>query len=497
MRTAVNRRAAAARGGATRAFLVTPFIAMLLPVAGCTVGPNYRPPKVEVPAQWLLPPEGAAATTQPSLTTTQRPNLAAWWATFDDPTLDALVRRAIEGNLDLRQATSRIRAARAARRVTSSGFWPTVDTSGSYRRSGSGARGRNGGVDLFQAGLDAAWELDVFGGIRRGIEAAEADVRSTVEDRRDVLVTLVSEVALDYMDLRGLQRQIAIARENLVTQQRSTDIARRQFNAGLVSGLDLANATAQVATTESQIPLLESDTRQVIYAISVLLGREPGALLEELSAEAPIPATPAEVPVGLPSDLLLRRPDVRRAEADLHAATARVGVATADLFPRFSLTGSFGVQSDQFKGLFDLHNRAWSVGPSVRWPLFDAGRIRANVEISSALQEQALLSYRATVLVALQDVENALVAYASEQRHREALSAAVAANRRAVDLATQLYTRGQTDFLNVLTAQRSLFSSEEALAQSDVSMATNLIALYKALGGGWELPAAPATRPRQ
>ena len=490
MRTVVNRQAVTKRHKLARAFLGS-LVLSLPATGGCTVGPNYKRPKMEMPSQWLLPPEGAAAT-QPSLTTTRPPDLARWWTQFDDPTLDALVARALEGNLGLAASTSRIRQARASRRIASSGLWPTVDTSAGFTRSrGRGADARR--ADLWHAGLDAAWELDVFGGLRRDVEAAGAEYQSAIEDRRDVLVTLVSEVALNYMDLRGLQRQLAIARENLVAQKRSTDIARRQFEAGLVSGLDLANATAQVATTESVIPRLESDARLVVYALGVLLGREPGALLEELSAEAPIPATPPEVPIGLPADLLRRRPDVRRAEADLHAATARIGVATADLFPRFSLTGSFGTAGPHFGDLFDAQNRAWSFGPSLRWPLFDAGRIRANIDVTYAIQEQALLGYRSTVLTALQDVESALVAYASEQRQHEALSAAVAANRRAVDLSTPLYTRGQTDFLNVLSSQRSLFASEEALVQSEVTMATNLISLYKALGGGWEAPAAPAS----
>ena len=492
MRTVVNRQTRTKRYSASRALLKSSVLS-LSALAGCTVGPDYRPPKVEMPSQWLLPPE-SAATTQPSLTTTHPADLARWWTQFDDPTLDALVARALEGNLGLRQATSRVRQARASRRIAGAGLWPTVDTSASFSRSrGPGPDARRN--DFFRAGLDAAWELDVFGGVRRDVEAAGAEYRASVEDRRDVLVVLVSEVALNYMDLRGRQRQLAIARENLVAQKRSTDIARRQFEAGLVSGLDLANATAQVATTESVIPRLESDARLVVYALSVLLGLEPGALLEELSAEAPIPATPPEVPIGLPAELLRRRPDVRRAEADLHAATARIGVATADLFPRFSLTGSFGTSGPHFGDLFDAQNRSWSFGPALRWPLFDAGRIRANIDVTYAVQEQALTAYRATVLTALQEVEGALVAYASEQRQREALSAAVAANRRAVELSTQLYARGQTDFLNVLSAQRALFGSEEALVQSEVTMATNLVALYRALGGGWETPIGDGAGP--
>ena len=456
-----------------------------LAIAGCTVGPDYQRPKVSMPATWV------GATTQPttqpttrtSITTVEPTALREWWTAFHDATLDSLIQRALESNLSLQQAELRIRQARAARAVVASGLWPSVDVSASYRRS----RAKIGGADLYQAGFDASWELDVFGGVRRGVEAANADIVVAIEDRRDVLVTLLSEIALDYMDLRGFQRQIVIAQRNLETERRSLDLTRRRFAGGLVSGLDVANAEAEVASNESRIPLLEQNVQQVIYALSVLLGREPTALLNELTAESPIPTTPPAVPVGLPSELLLRRPDIRRAEAQLHAATARVGVATADLFPRFSLTGSLGTSGRQPKDLVEWDQRFFAIGPTVSWPLFDAGRIRANIGVQNAIQEETLLAYRATILTALQDVESALIAYAKEQQHQAPLIAAVAANRRALNLATQLYTQGQTNFLDVLLAQRSLLVSEDALVQSERTMATNLIALYKALGGGWEI----------
>lgn len=468
-----------------------------------------------MPGQWAstpggpgsIPPSTRPAATQmtsssrPSTPTEQPAQVVEWWKTFGDPVLESLVRRAMEQNLNLLQATSRVRAARASRRAAVSGLWPNVDTSGSYRRSrdadpGSAGGGRRSGRDSFSAGLDASWELDVFGSVRRSVEAAGAEYRATLEDRRDVLVILVAEVALNYTDLRALHRELVISRENLVSQRSSTEITRKRFGVGLVSRLDTVNAEALVASTESQIPLLESAARQVIYTLSVLLGMEPGALLQELTAEAPIPPTPPEVPVGLPSDLLRRRPDIRRAEANLHAATARIGVATADLYPRFNLAGALGVAGTRLRDLGNWDNRSWSIGPGVSWPLFDAGRIRANIGIQTAQQEQALLEYRRTVLLALQEVESALVAYAAEQHRREALSRAVAANRRAVELSTELYSRGGTDFLNLLSAQRSLLGSEGALAQSDRNLAANLIALYKALGGGWEvaLPTQGMTR---
>ena len=461
---------------------------------GCAVGPDYVPPQTEVPAAWT----GVTTPTvsQTSVPTSNAMELVEWWKTFDDPMLTSLVERAITANLDLRLAEARVRQARATRAGVAAGFWPTLDTSGTYRRSydsasssSSGGRRRssnNSGISLFQAGLDAAWELDFFGGVRRSIEASEADLQAAVEDRRDVLVSLVAELGTNYINLRGIQQQIAIAQKNLQAQQHTAEITRKRHQAGFASGLDVANAEAQVATTQSQIPVLESSAQTAMYSLSILLGREPAALVPELAAEAPIPPTPPEVPVGLPSALLRRRPDIRRAEAQVHSATAQIGVATADLFPKFSLSGSFGYASNTLGSLTNWTNRFWFVGPMVSLPIFNAGKIRSNIEVQNALQEQALVTYQKTVLTALKDVESALVAYAKEQEHRKSLTQAVTHNRRAVELALQLYTAGRTDFLNVLNAQRSLFISEDALAQSIRSVSTELVALYKALGGGWE-----------
>ena len=313
------------------------------------------------------------------------------------------------------------------------------------------------------------------------------DIQAAVEDRRDVLVIMMGDVGTNYINLRGFQQQIKIARENLKAQKHNADIIQKRYEAGFVGGLDVANAKAQVATTEATIPVFESSARAAIYSLGVLLGREPAALAPDLAKAAPIPPAPREIPVGLPSELLRRRPDIRRAEAQIHAATARIGVATADLFPRFFLTGSFGVSTSDVNKLGSLaNNKFWSFGPSVTWPIFAGGRIYWNIKIQDALQEQALLTYEKTVLTALKDVETALVAYAKQQETRKSLSEAVVNNRKAVNLATQLYLAGRSDFLNVLIAQRSLFTSEDALAQNTAALDTTLIALYKALGGGWE-----------
>jgi len=471
----------------------------LIAAAGCMVGPDYKRPETKVPEAW----NGQEVVTKdtPSKTTSDPAALAEWWQAFNDPSLSALVEMAIRANLDLRLAEARIRQARAARGVAGAPLWPEVDASALYQRSQGSSEVSGGGAiatagalkNLWQAGLDATWEVDIFGGTRRNLEATGADLRAAVEDRRDVLITLVGDVGNNYINLRGFQEQIDIARKNLVAQKHNANIIQKRHDAGFVGGLDVANARAQVATTAATIPVFESSARAAIYSLGVLLGREPAALEKDLAKASPIPPTPLEIPVGLPSELLRRRPDIRRAEAQLHAATARIGVATADLFPKFNLAGSFGLSASDVTRLGNWTSNFWSWGPSVTWPIFAGGRIYWNIKVQNALQEQALLTYEKAVLTALKDVETALVAYAKEQEHRKALSEAVRNNRKAVELAMTLYLAGKSDFLNVIIAQRSLFTTEDALAQSIRTMDTNLIALYKALGGGWEKgdPAPP------
>ena len=473
--------------------------------AACTVGPSYRPPEGKVPPKWTGIPTDK--TGLESVTSTAPVELVEWWKTFDDPVLNSLVSQAVKSNLNLQEAEARILQARAARGVTQSGLFPSITTSGNARRTGTGPGAATSGTgntqfsgtgnptspsfggrvrNLFQVGLDAAWEMDFFGGVRRSVEAANADLQAAIEDRRAVLVTLTAELSLNYMDLRGVQQEIQIAKQNLEAQQHSADVTKKRFQVGFASGLDVANAEAQVATTSSQIPLLESTEQQAIYNISVLLGLEPAALVDTLAPRRELPATPPVVPVGLPSDLLRRRPDIRRAEAQLHSATARIGVATADLFPKFTLTGSGGLQNLALGSLGNWDSRFWNIGPGVSLPLFDAGRIRSNIKLQNAVEQEAMTAYKQTVLTALQDVENALVAYQKEQQHRASLVQAVESNRKAVDLSNRLYTAGQSDFLNVLTAERNLYSTEDELARSNQAINTDLVAIYKALGGGWE-----------
>jgi multidrug efflux system outer membrane protein len=342
--------------------------------------------------------------------------------------------------------------------------------------------------NLFQWGFDATWELDIFGGTRRAVEAAEADLGAAEESRRDVLVTLTSEVALNYVELRGAQCRLRIARENIDAQRDTLELTGQRYRAGFIGELDVAQATAQLATTQSQVPLLETAVRQAIYQLSVLVGEPPGTLLAELEPENPLPVAPPAVPLGMPSDLLRRRPDIRVAERQLAAATARIGQATADLFPKFNLTGSIGPQASDIRHILDANSLAWSVGPGVSWPIFDGGRIRANIAVQDARTQQALATYHKTVLTALQDVENALIAYGNERERYVALTSAEQANTLAVELSNDLYVRGLGAFLNVLDSQRALYASQDALVQSEIIAITDLISLYKALGGGWDAP---------
>lgn len=453
---------------------------------GCTVGPNYQPPKVQMPEKW-------GEQRQEGMTN-QPVGIAEWWKTFNDPVLDSLITRAMESNLDLRISEARIREARALRGIATADLWPSVDTSASYARSRRSLV--NSSIppvapverNLYQAGFDASWEIDIFGGKRRAVEAAKADIDANVEDRRDVLVILLAEVARNYIEVRGFQRRLEIVQKNIQTQKEAVEITRAKFKAGLTSELSSIQAEALLASTQSEVPALESILKQAIHRISILLGQNPCALLSELSEKAPIPTASPEVPAGLPSDILRRRPDVRRAERELAAITARIGVATADLFPKFSLTGNFGLQAENLNAFTATGvSKHWSLGPTVRWPIFQAGRIRANIHAQNERQEQALLNYEKAVLISLEDVENALVACATEQVRVGKLIEAVNASRQAVALASELYSKGLADFLNVLDAERSLYKSEDDLVQSERTVSLNLVVLYKALGGGWDI----------
>ena len=496
----------------------------LLFLSGCAVGPRYKRPAAPVAQQWSGEQARGTSTGEP---------VEQWWLSFNDPEFRSLIERAVKANLDLKLATARIAEARAVRGIAKSGLFPTVEASASATRNRqrviAPANGAAAIVPVefnnFQGGFDASWELDVFGRVRRGLQAANADVAAAREARRDVLVAVLGEVGRTYAELRGFQFRLDIdllpvwppdcfvdRRPERLLQR----AARRQAGAFVVepvqvtvlrsvvgpavddaaaadvaTELDVARAAAQLETTRSVVPSLQSGIEISIHRLSVLLGQEPSALRAEVSPTAPVPMIPPEVPVGLRSELLERRPDVRQAEAQIAAATARVGEAKAEWFPRFTLFGSAGRQASQLHEITLGMGNFFSAGPAVSLPIFTGGRIRSNIRVQDARLQQVVIGYRSTVLSALEETENALVNYSEEQSRRERLENAVKSNEEAVRLSSELYKAGLTDFLSVLDAQRELYANEDLLAQSRAAQAVNLIALYKALGGGWQSVALP------
>ena len=391
------------------------------------------------------------------------------------------MHRAIAGNLDLQQAKYRLAEARAQRDLSAARLSPGVDFSGSV------IRGRSGGTDStrYSLGFDAAWELDLFGGVRRTVEAAEAQFAASREDLHDVLVTLTAEVALNYIDLRTFQNRLQIAYKNLAAQEETYALTEARYLAGLTSELALQQARYLVSGTRAQIPNLQTGLTRTENLLAVLLGRPPGSLDERLFTLAPLPDLPPSVAVGIPADILRRRPDIRRAERSLAAQTALVGAAVADLYPSFTLGGSIGLDALSAGKLFTSASRSSSFGPRVSLPIFDGGAIRSNIRIQSSRQEAALAEYQGTVLAALQEVEDGLTAYAREQERNLALRESMEAARLASTLAEIQFQAGLVNFTEVLIARGSLLSFDDQLAQSTGTMTINLIRLYKALGGGW------------
>jgi len=495
-------------------------ISLLL--SGCTLGPNFEQPNLFAPSTWFT------NRTAPKLgisRTVPEPVDPNWWRLFKDPQLTSLEERVAASNLNVRLYTIRLTESRSQRGITASDQFPNLNGNSSYTREkisnrgvaglfGGGSTGgtsqttsnglggtvggipsvgisagKPGGIppfNLFQYGFDASWELDLWGRVQREVESADATVESSVEARRNMLLSVVAELARDYLQLRGQQRDLQIAKENLATEQQTLSLTRQRAAGGLTTDLDVANASAQVATTGSQIPQLEQGIAASINAISLLLGKPPRALVAELGTTKPVPPVPPTVPVGLPSELARRRPDIRQAEAQLHSATADIGVAEADFFPKVTLSGSIGIQTTRFKDLGNWDSRMYSGGPTISIPLFEGGRLKYTLELRKTQQQEAATNYQQTVLQAFHDVDNALTAYAAEQRRRTELNRAVEQSRRAVGLARDQYTQGMSSFLDVLNAQRSLLLAEQQYADSTTTLSTNLVQLYKALGGGWE-----------
>ena len=463
-------------------------------MAGCAVGPDYRAPDAPTPDTWNALPE-----TGVRIESADAPTLAAWWAVFDDPILSDLIESAIAGNKTVEQARSRVIEARARRGAAAGAFFPSIDASAGATRTESDARfidpgqgviGRNDD-EIYSAGVDASWELDLFGGQRRAFEAATANLGASEADLRDALVTLLGDVALNYTSVRTTQARLEFAERNLAAQEELLDITRWRAEAGLATVLDVEQAQTSYQQTKAQIPALESALSQAMNRLAVLTGQVPGALHDRLSARLPVPTAPAEIVAVVPADVVRRRPDIRAAERRIAAQSAQVGVATAALYPSFSLSGSIGLQSLTASDVLD-GSQTDRLGLSLRIPVFAGGALRQNLRAQYAVLDQVSAAYEQTVLAAYEEVENALLGWTNEQRRREALVLAVDAARHARELALMQYNSGLVDFQTVVTADRQLISLEDSLAVSEGELTSNLIRLYKALGGGWSVvPANP------
>jgi NodT family efflux transporter outer membrane factor (OMF) lipoprotein len=452
---------------------------LLLLLAGCqSVGPDYEAPVTsQLPTQWQDLRSGPAdATAGP-----------VWWKVLSDPLLDELIARAHANSPDWREAVARLREARALRGAIGAARLPVLEGGATYQRERDSRRTAKGGpgieTDLYAAGLDAAWEIDLWGRINRLIEAAEADLAASLAETEAVRLTLAAEVALNYVELRAFQNRLHIARRNVTLQEQTLELVQARFDGGLVSERDVAQAATNLAITRSRVPAFESNVRAAENRLTVLLGEAPGALAMQLRTPAAIPVAPVTIAIGVPADLVRRRPDIRQAERALAAEYARIGVASAERFPRLTLFGSLGVAADDLSDLGRGGSQTFSFGPSIRWTLFDGGRLRRRVDAQDARAEQALVRWERTVLQALEETETSLTAFLQEQQRRAVLLDAATQARRAVELAQFQYTEGQTDFQSVLDSQRALAVVEDDLAQSEAAITTQAVVLFKALGG--------------
>ncbi len=465
---------------------------MLAVLAGCTVGPDFHRPEGYSPKRWWRPAPDAVGS-RPTFGGTVD---AAWWTRFGDPELSSLVERLARQNLDLQAAAERVSQGRAQRRIAASQGLPTLDANSLYNRVRTApplltalvvpAPGAPTSFDFYENDLSSSWEIDLFGRVRRAVEAQRANTEAAIEARHAIALMAISDLAQDYMQLRGTQATEAITVESLADADRNVQLVRDQFAQGTATTLDIANAEAQRATIAANLPPLRATEASLVNAMGYLLGEPPGALHGELGP-AGQPPVPPVVPIGLPAELARRRPDVREAEARLHAATAETGVAVADFYPDIRLTGQIGTQALQFPQVFNLSSGYYMVGPTVDVPIFEGGRLRATLHLRRSQQREAAITYRSTVLQAWQDVDNALTAYVEAQHRRDSVADAVEQSRVALDASRQRYRQGAVDFLNVLAAQNALLQNRSTLANSDTQIETDLVALYRALGGGWEI----------
>lgn len=471
--------------------------------SSCMVGPKYSPPEVCLPTEFEEEPQ----------TDSNVSNLYHWWTQFNDPLLDELVQEALCANYDLRLAIEKIEETRAQYRIQRSYLWPEIDYNAVATRSRISqdilpVQSLPGGnflpsfLNLFQTGFDAIWELDFFGKFRRSKQAAYDLFEATQEDAENVMTSLISEVAINYVNIRALQNRIRLIKEKIGTHEAELLIVGGNFAIGLKNEIDVSNLVAVIEADRAELPTLEASLKQTIYALAYLLGREPEGFRERFDSVEEVPSAEDRVPVGLPSDLLRRRPDIRSAERRLAAATEKVGVAIADYFPHIALTGvslgagnrsasSIGWETDTFNHLFQSVSRMFSVGLGLNWNLIDFGRVRAEVDVNKSLQRQALLTYEQSVINSLKEVESALVAYFEEGKRKAALEMKVRAETRTLEILFGLNKIGIKNQIEVLEAQKALLNSKSTLVQSEQALAGDLIALYKAIGGAWECPDEP------
>jgi outer membrane protein, multidrug efflux system len=448
-------------------------------LSACAVGPNYHAPQT-APAQ-------LADAQSPDFVTRNPENV--WWQQLDDPELDALLQRALSQNLDLRIAGDRVRQARAVFNGNELDLAPHVPLQVAYTHSDEQEPGfttQRVNAESYSIGFDASWEIDLFGHVRRSIEAARDDLGAQQENLRDAQVAIAAEVARNYYELRGAQKRLQVARDNLESARQTLELTQTRYDAGRVGEIDVQRARARNAATTALIPPLELQEKQADYRLAVLLGQRPGTLDEELKS-AEVTTYAKALPIGDPTELLRRRPDVRRAERQLAAATARVGVATADLFPRVNVQGFVGFLSGDFSHLFSssagTDGRAWSVTPAISWSALDLASVHARLRASRAENDAAAADYEKAVLTALEDAQVSLVAYSRAQVQLKSLAEQADASRRAAALAQLQYREGLVDFLTLLDAQRTQLEAEDSLAQSQTQVNIDVIAVYKAMGG--------------
>ena len=479
-------------------------LAALLAAGGCMVGPNYSPPATTMPAVYGEPIERPTTTASgsPDETTSE----IHWWNRFADPEIASLVQRAVAANNSIKVAQARVLQARAAREIAQSLLYPEVDVGASVMRYQTGEAvfatpDLNVQGNLFQLGVDASWVVDAFGGTRRLIQSAQAQEEGANWDRRQVIVVVAAETARAYVELRGAQRQLEVARATLSEQQQTLAVTREKQRNGMASELEIARAKTEVQATAADIPPIQQAIREYIHVLSTLLALEPMALSSELTPSAPIPGAPRELAIGVPSDLLRRRPDIQAAERELARSTAMVGVATAAMFPQMVLGGAAGLASRKTGDLFngnssDNPSDYYVAGPFINWTLFDAGRRKAAVKLTEAEVDAAKASYSDTVLRAFSEVESALVAVDRARAQVNELELLSASAREALNIAQNDYRMGLLDQFTVIDAQRQSSRADMLLAQGQIALTADVVSLYEAIGGGWEsAEATPATQP--